>query len=144
MVHTADLVWCGISEVPLGPNETVYKRTKYVFDEKHHQDCKRNNCSTHQDGGQIIHIKSGLRTKKITYLLFADQLRQDRRFWQAVRGVVHAELGANLMVGCLIFTEKAGGGGAERVTPSSPVSTADQTMIPSGPQPGGQERGVTG
>ena len=106
VVHTADLVWRGISEVPLGPQETVYKRTKYVFGNKHNQDCKGKNCSKHQDGGQIIHIKSGLRTKKITYLLFADQLRQDRRFWQAVRVVFHAELGANLLVGCLVFTER--------------------------------------
>ena len=50
-----------------------------------------------------------------------------------------------LSVGCLVFTErKLVVAGAERVTPSSPVSTADQTMIPSGPQPGGQERDVAG
>ena len=38
--------------------------------------------------------------------MFADQLGQDRRFWQAVRVVFHAELGTNLLVGCLVFTER--------------------------------------
>ena len=136
-------VWRGISEVPLGPQETVYKWTKYVFHTEHNQDCKCKNCSNHQDGGQIIHINSGLSTKKL--LIFCCRSTEARQEVLASSPWCGPNrTGCKFEQGCLVFTEKAGGGGAERVTPSLSVSTADQTMIPSGPQPSGQERDVAG
>ena len=118
MVHTADLVWRGISEVPLGPQETVYKRTKYVFGDKHHQDCKGNNCSTHQDGGQIIHIKSGLRTKKITYLFVCRSTEARQEVLASSPCGVPCRTGCKFVGGVPgLHREKAGGGGGRESDP---------------------------
>ena len=66
--------------------------------------------------------------------MFQVQLRQDRRLWEVVRGVVRIELVCILSRGCLVSQRKLVMT-EQRVTPNSPISTADQIIIPWGPQP---------
>ena len=66
--------------------------------------------------------------------MFQVQLRQDRRLWEAVRGVVRSELVQILGRGCLVSQRKLVMTEL-KVAPNSPISTADQIIIPWGPQP---------